>query len=100
LAGCAKASVFVVSTFLRLFALSRHSGRSQQRELVKPESGFSVDVIPAQAGIHFDVLLLKSWIPAFAGMTIKKGSAKGTPCAQGGRPRRYATRLSNTSSTN
>jgi hypothetical protein len=33
---------------------------------------FQFDVIPAQAGIHLDLSLLKikaKWIPAFAGMT-------------------------------
>jgi hypothetical protein len=32
-------------------------------------------VIPAKAGIHFDLAFKAGWIPAFAGMTSKKGSA-------------------------
>jgi hypothetical protein len=29
-------------------------------------------VIPAKAGIHFNtVMMVESWIPAFAGMTVK-----------------------------
>jgi hypothetical protein len=92
LAACAEAFGF---RRCRHSAFFRHSGGFQQRELVKPESSFSVDVIPAQAGIHFDVLLLKSWIRAFAGMTIKKGRSErddrsGT--TEGGSPKALSPR--------
>ena len=33
------------------------------------------DVIPAEAGIHFDLAFNARWIPASAGMTTKKGVA-------------------------
>jgi len=44
-------------------------------------------VIPAHAGIHGmkPTVLANSWIPACAGMTKQRGSAKGKP---DGQPRR------------
>ena len=35
----------------------------------------NIFVIPAKAGIHFDLAFKARWIPAFAGMTPKKWSA-------------------------
>ena len=32
----------------------------------------SLSVIPAEAGIHFDLRAKATWIPAYAGMTIEE----------------------------
>ena len=36
---------------------------------------YTIAVIPAKAGIHFDLVARARWIPAFAGMTAAVGMA-------------------------